>query len=504
MDPSAATGHLRTAIELAQEPVERARIALDLLHACLWTDRVEEAVSVAHDTIEALEGGDPELVLQLEAEVVAALRTGVATSPLADERLDRWRGRVEGRTPAERLLLVHLAVRTGVRGGNAEGVAALAERALGGGRLLAEQSAESLVPYLPLYQLMCADRRLDLVESCLADAMARARASGSLLGLCYASIFRSHLECMRGNLADAEADALQALGGVARMPGWQLPLAGVLDAVVAVLVERGKLDEADTALTENGLTGALGDSVPARILLASRGHLRVAQGRTREGLADLLELVGREERTGTTNLFLTPYRSLAALALARLGETDRAVALSDEAVAQARTWGAAPQLGTALRHAGIVHGGSAGLQRLREAADLLDGSSARLAHASALVELGSALRRTGRRSESLDPLRKGLDLAHRCGARPLESRARQELLLSGARPRRPAVSGVESLTPSERRVCQLAAQGLTNLDIAQALFVTLRTVEIHLTHAYQKLQITSRRALTELLPGSRE
>jgi DNA-binding CsgD family transcriptional regulator len=116
-----------------------------------------------------------------------------------------------------------------------------------------------------------------------------------------------------------------------------------------------------------------------------------------------------------------------------------------------------------------------------------------------MADLGAALRRAGQRAESRDTLRRALDLTHRCGALALTERTRNELLAAGGRPRRLVLSGVDSLTPSERRIAQLAATGLSNRDIAQHLFITARTVEGHLTHAYQKLAITSREQLAAAL-----
>jgi DNA-binding CsgD family transcriptional regulator len=116
-----------------------------------------------------------------------------------------------------------------------------------------------------------------------------------------------------------------------------------------------------------------------------------------------------------------------------------------------------------------------------------------------MADLGAALRRAGHRAESREILRPALDLAHRCGALVLTERARTELTAAGGRPRRLVLSGLDSLTPSERRVAQLAAAGLPKAEIAQHLFVTTRTVEGHLTHAYQKLDITSREQLPEAL-----
>jgi DNA-binding CsgD family transcriptional regulator len=122
-----------------------------------------------------------------------------------------------------------------------------------------------------------------------------------------------------------------------------------------------------------------------------------------------------------------------------------------------------------------------------------------LERARSYTAMGAALRRAGRPVEARVPLRVALDFAHRCGARDLEGRARAELRAAGARPRRPLTSGAGSLTPSERRVTGLAAAGRTNREIADALFVTISTVEFHLRHAFRKLGIASRTQLGEAL-----
>lgn len=152
--------------------------------------------------------------------------------------------------------------------------------------------------------------------------------------------------------------------------------------------------------------------------------------------------------------------------------------------------------------AGVLEGGIGGLERLREAVAVLEASPAKLELARALVDLGVALRHASERSAAREPLRRGLDLAHRCGATVLAGRARDELVVAGGRPRRLLLSGVDALTASERRVAQLAATGLSNREIAQALFVTTRTVEVHLTHAYRKLGIRTRQELPRVLEGT--
>jgi DNA-binding CsgD family transcriptional regulator len=130
---------------------------------------------------------------------------------------------------------------------------------------------------------------------------------------------------------------------------------------------------------------------------------------------------------------------------------------------------------------------------------VLELSPARLEHARVLVDVGATLRAAGRRSAAREPLLEGLELAARCGARTLERRARAELAAIGVRPRTSGRAGTDSLTPSERRVVDLAAAGGTNRQIAQTLFVTEKTVETHLGRAFRKLDISSRRQLPDVL-----
>jgi DNA-binding CsgD family transcriptional regulator len=116
---------------------------------------------------------------------------------------------------------------------------------------------------------------------------------------------------------------------------------------------------------------------------------------------------------------------------------------------------------------------------------VLRNSPALLERAHSLAELGAALRRGGRRTAAREPLAEALDLAARCGARPVASRAYDELRATGARPRREWRAGVESLTPSELRVARLAAEGKTNREIALVQYVTVKTVEGHLARLRQ-------------------
>ncbi|NEA27464.1 helix-turn-helix transcriptional regulator, partial [Actinomadura bangladeshensis] len=177
----------------------------------------------------------------------------------------------------------------------------------------------------------------------------------------------------------------------------------------------------------------------------------------------------------------------------------RARALAAEGVERATELGLARPLGAALRAAGLVATSRSAITLLERAVDVLAGTPAALEHARALVCLGVALRQANRRQAARDPLRHGLSLAEALGCRPLADQARAELLATGARPRRTTITGRAALTPAERRVADLAAAGNTNRQIAQALFVTTKTIETHLTRIYRKLRVPGRSDLPAAL-----
>jgi DNA-binding CsgD family transcriptional regulator len=156
-------------------------------------------------------------------------------------------------------------------------------------------------------------------------------------------------------------------------------------------------------------------------------------------------------------------------------------------------------VGISLRALGLIVGGEAGERCLREAVDVLADSPARLEYARALVDLGAALRRSNNRRDARELLRQGVELAHECGGRRIAERANEELAATGARPRKMPLVGIDELTASERRVAHLAADELSNKEIAQELFVTPKTVEMHLGRVYRKLGINSRRHLATAL-----
>jgi ATP/maltotriose-dependent transcriptional regulator MalT len=302
----------------------------------------------------------------------------------------------------------------------------------------------------------------------------------------------------RGAVPQAEADARNALDQLTAR-GIELGRAFGLALLIQALVEDGELEAAERELRGGGFAEEIPPGLAINDLLEARGLLRLAQGRTREGLDDLLEFGRRDELWGGASPLASRWRSRAALALAALGEGERARAMAEADLARAGRWGAASGIGVALRAAGLVERGAASLDRLGEAAAALEGSPARLEHARALTDLGAALRRANRRADARAALEDGLELAVRCGAGALAARARTELRAAGGRAIASEGVGAERLTASERRVAELAARGHSNPEIAQALFVTRKTVETHLGHVYRKLEIAGRGDLPRAL-----
>jgi DNA-binding CsgD family transcriptional regulator len=261
-------------------------------------------------------------------------------------------------------------------------------------------------------------------------------------------------------------------------------------------MEQGNLDEAEAVLDRASTPEPLPRAGYWAWLLGSRARLLALQGRVPEALQTWLACGRRFAAHGGRNPAVLAWRSGAALAMHRLGRSDEARQLASEEITLARRWGAPTALGRALRVAGLVAGDHNGLASLMEATTVLMASPARLEQAKTLIDTGAALRRSGRHEQSHQYLRRGLELAQICGATPLIERAKIELRASGARPPHVAPSGPDALTPSERRVAELATAGYSDRDIAQALFITTNTVETHLMATYHKLGIKGRADLT--------
>ena len=352
-----------------------------------------------------------------------------------------------------------------------------ARRALADGRLVHEANGEG-----PLVcgwlTLLAADDPLALDS--LEAAVRQAHLHGSTRALAAALCFRAVGRLWTGQLADAEQDAREALG-LARSGRVDMDVAFAGAYLAEALREAGQLAEADEVLSGLGTPGP----GPAYYALDALASVRLAQGRYPEAAETAREAGRAWARYGFTNPAVGAWRGTAALALQALGRTEEARLLAAEELAAARAWGAPRALGRALR----ITGQLTGLDPLAEAVAVLDGTPARLERAHARAAYGAALRRRGQRTQARDLLAAALDEAEAAGAVPLVEAVRAELRTAGFRPRRTRLTGVDALTASERRVAELAAGGSSNRDIAQSLFVTTKTVEVHLSSAYRKLGV---------------
>jgi DNA-binding NarL/FixJ family response regulator len=207
---------------------------------------------------------------------------------------------------------------------------------------------------------------------------------------------------------------------------------------------------------------------------------------------------------GSGNPSTVPWRSDAALALARAGDRERARQLTAEELALAEAFGAKRAIGVAQRALALVSDDVSTLPTLEQAVATLAESPAAFDLAVATVDLAAAQRRAGQRSAARASATHAQELAMSCGATVLARRARDEALAAGARPRRVALRGVNALTASELRVARLAAERNTNREIAEELFVTVKTVEMHLANVYAKLGIRSRTQLADALRAGSE
>jgi DNA-binding CsgD family transcriptional regulator len=485
-DPGAAE-RLREAVALRHEPLERARVRLMLGRALSAQGRLVEAADAFEQGAAEARGRDADLVADLEAGFLGVARLEPTLYPIAAERIERLVAQPPGEDrPGQRPLLADVALARAWAGAPAAEVRPLADRAWAGGALLAEQGPDGHPVYILTGALLSIDE-LELELVVLDAALREARARGSVMAVATASYCRSIPHYLQARIPESLADSEQAVG--AERDGWELFLPTARGFYALGLMERAELGAAERVLAELREPERWVESLPYAGYLDARARLHLAQRRPHEALADAVATGRLLEETfgGTMGRGFFQWRCVAALAADALGERDRAGALCEEELALARAGDRRREIGAALRTAAILARDERRIGLLAEAAETLERSQSVLELLRALVDLGAAMRRAGRRQAARKPLERALDLASSRGATALAQRARMELLATGARPRRTALRGFESLTLSELRVARLAAEGLRNREIAEALFVTGKTVDYHLRHVYQKL-----------------
>ncbi|MEX2194544.1 MAG: AAA family ATPase [Thermoleophilaceae bacterium] len=487
---------------LLADPARRIAALREIAGLLLYRGRYPDAAAAAGEGLAALRDAGArsanELATDLEAMWLIAKHWGVVVAERAEswEQVERLIGRERlEATPAGRGLLGHAGLGEAYAGRRRERAAELVRRAMSGGQP-SEDPLDGIAFALGGFALIVADELLE-AEAAMTAAIEAGRRRGSILEIAAFAHVRSIARYRLGWLAEAASDAEDAVEGGRHGWGATLPMAHAYVALIRL--ERGEEDAAWEALELPGGEELWRANPSWGAWVAVRGRLRLQRGEAEEGRADLAYVEAMAQASGALNPAMLPWRSWAAACAQRLGDETEARRLADEELELARAWGAPRAVAQALRGDALVAGGERAITALEEALELLEGSPAALEDAHVRFALGAALRRAGRRREARERLAQALDLAHRAGAGALVERALSELRVAGARPRRPAMSGVAALTPSERRVAALAAEGRSNREIAEGLFVTERTVEMHLTASYAKLGIASRRELPHAL-----
>lgn len=487
---------LRSVRGALDAPLERASIAAELSVSFAFRHPgAEEGVALLEASLREIGPGDTDLAHFLRGQLLMHMMSGLEEVP-AGVRPEReaW---PDGESRSGRFLLRQLSYLYALGFGRIEDALELATKAGVDPDRYAEDVRAGFPSHYAWGAMALADRG-DQVAAPLAIAMEASKQRGAPASVAAAYGVRAYCGYLDGDLKAAQADVGVALR-VMRSSERSVMLGGWTRTAVVIAIERGELDGAQQLLDDVWRRGDLGAGLPGTFLLLARGQFRASSGRYAEARGDFIAAGERVAWLPYANPELLGWRIGLALAENALGNDKEAQQLAAEAVRLAREAGGPRGIGIALRAQGAVIRGAEGIELLRAAIDELDGTRARLEHAKALVELGAALRRGNRRREAREPLREGLDLAHHCGATALEERARTELTATGARPRKAVLSGVEALTPSELRVARMAAEGMTNRQIAQSLFVTPKTVETHLRHVYQKLEVAGRADLAAVL-----
>jgi DNA-binding CsgD family transcriptional regulator len=491
--------YLALALETLTETAERT-VATHLLSlAYQHHDRHRESAELIEREL-ALHPDRPgeEILILRASQVGALLLSGLHEEDAESLGLNEPEPALTGQTPAERAMLANIAFYRMQAGWDRASVIEPAVRGLAQG-LLGDPGATGNIA-LAIFALLYAEDYTGTADwgRALAET---ARTKGDLIEIGMGWWFTGLSQGRMGDLPDSEASLLTGYEFVAEVSS---PL-GALSSVAALLDvrrERGRLAEAEALLRASGLEGDIPLLGPAAAeLISSRGQLRLAQGRTEDAVRDLRE---SQERYAAIHLDDFPglgWRPGLIEALIRTGDQGGAAELAEHDLSLAEKLGAQTATAVALRNRALATEADQE-EQLGRAAEILRDEPARLQRARTNAELGAFLRRAGRRKEARGVLREALDEARQCGAAPLAARCREELEASGARLRRDRVRGIDALTPSELRVVRLAAAGNTNREIAQQLFVSMKTIEKHLGNAYMKLDVSSRNELSGALDAA--
>lgn len=501
-----AVGRFEAALRLLDEEKERNRAIYALGETLYAHGRHEEAAAVFRDGVNM--AADIESARRFEGAFMCAAQFVVTLRKELRERLadqDRlWTG--VPTTATDHVILANLAIDSAlsVREKSANEVADAASRAVVDRRLLASEATGGMATNHATLALLWSGAHNAALEQ-VNMTIEEARESGSIPALAEASMVRSMIVYARGDLSDAILDAQASIRGMEG--GWRSAVPTPQSVLVAALIEKN-----------GGRSEALANMRAVERMPASsatRGmdaYYFVARGQLRYGDADVLGafndflIAGRRfnEYLDPVSPAIIPWRPLAAIAAADLGRHNLARELIDEEENLSRTMRLPLQIGRALRVRAEIGAHSDPVACLTEAVAVLEDADARLELAKARLALGTAQIDANAKEEARESLRQALDDAYQCGADLLMDATREALIRSGARPRRPALTGVESLTPTESAIAAKVADGQTSRVIAEDLFLSENTIAWHLRRIFLKLGVASRAEVAARLRESRD
>lgn len=489
---NAAEQHAAEAYALLAAPELRAAAQRLRGHALATARRYAEAADAYEQGVSEVPE-DSELARDLRASFVTTCMLDGSIRSRAMPHIPKIFLAADPTSTEHHLLAWIAAVQAMSLGAERDEIRQLAHRAWGSGALLEAEGGDGegwAAACVALVLCEHFEESMELAEAALAETRRR----GSISGAAIASLCRAIPLFERGQVLDAVAELETALQ--AREAGWGRATEVASAFLARGLIERGQLAEAAAALKSAPKPPAR-RSFEHALLLEARARVRLAEGDASGALTDARG-AGSDLHDVRINNPCFSWRATAAQAALALDDHKLADQLIEEELELSRRLAAPANIARGLRIKGLIEGGTAGLRLLEQAARTIPEDPSRLERIFALVDFGSALRRANHRAAAREPLLEAHQLARAGGATALAERARIELAALGARPRKEPAAR-DQLTASEHRVAEMARRGMTNKQIAQTLFITVKAVEWHLHHAYLKLDITSRKQLPQAL-----
>lgn len=497
-DPGAIE-HLSQAAGLVADPAEGLEISLELIDVLAVAGQWEAAVGAVDAAFARF--GDSGLPALLDLEAGRAASRAYDPAAVATYRADLPRllalvaGREDDASSALRWLLAAVGALGQAPRDQVLALTGPREQDWG----FVRHGRDSSLVGQALAALVVVDA-LDEAQWGVERAAEDGRRLGSLMAMACSLGYGAAIEQRRGRLAESEASLTTVLELLEGSEMSLMALTTVFQMTADTLIERPALTPVVDLVLGLELPPTFDATVNGAYLRDTQAALRLGRGE-RAAAVTLLREAEPTMRAIGWGPRMSPWRSRLALALPD-DERAEALRLADEELALAREVESPRAIGVALRAGALLGPREEAVARLEESAAVLPDSPSPYELARSLTELGAALARANQRAEARERLREATELARGCGAERLAERLEEELRVAGAKPRRAALSGPESLTPSEHRVAAAAAAGATNREIGQTLFVSMSTVEMHLTNTYRKLGVSSRTELATALEAA--